>query len=178
MDGTSPAEVAAAARAQATARRVHGVEPAEQHETSYIGLVTRVIAFAADAAVINTVALVVGVVVTLVFSVLPTSDERQKMVVAIGGVAFALWVIGYFTAFWTTTGQTPGNRMMQIKVLRLDGTHLKPRHAAMRLFGIVLSAPFLIGFLPILVTERRRGFHDWLARTVVIAAPREAGPRP
>ena len=144
-------------------------------DTPYIGLITRVIAFAIDAAIIDGVALVVGVVVTLVTSVLPPSKERDKILVAIGGVVFALWAIGYFIAFWTTTGQTPGNRVMQIRVMREDSSRLRPRHAIIRLFGIVISAPLMIGFLPILVTDRRRGLQDWLAGTVVIRAPSEPG---
>ena len=89
-----------------------------------------------------------------------------------------LWTIGYFVAFWTTTGQTPGDHVLQIKVLRADGSRLLPRHAIVRLVGVVLSAPLLIGFLPILVSERRRGLHDWLAGTVVRAAPRRSAARP
>ena len=167
MDGLTPGHAAATARAQATARRVHGEEPSRPLGAAYAGFVTRTIAFAIDAAVINTVALVVGVVVTLVFSVFPGSDDRDKIVVAIGAVAFALWTVGYFVAFWTTTGQTPGNRAMQIRVVRDDGSRLRPRHALARLLGVLLSLPLLAGFIPILVTERRRGLPDWMAGTVV-----------
>jgi len=159
-----------------TARRVHGVSPPDAQPTTYIGLVTRVIAFAIDAAVINVVALLVAVVIALVSSVLPTSHTRDKVLVAIGAAVFAVWIVGYFVAFWTTTGQTPGNRLMQIRVERADGSRLLPRHALARLLGILASLPLLLGFMPILVTERRRGLHDWMAGTVVKAAPREGGP--
>jgi uncharacterized RDD family membrane protein YckC len=162
---------AAQTRAQATARRVHGAPADEAGEPAYAGFVTRVIAFAIDAAVINLVAVLVAVVVALVFSVLPESHERDKLVVAIGGIAFVLWSIGYFVAFWTTTGQTPGNRAMQIRVERAEGSRLRPRHALLRLVGIVLSLPLFVGFIPILVTERRRGLPDWLAGTVVRVVP-------
>ena len=172
MDAAPHLHSAAATRAQATAQRVHGVTEAEATETPYIGLVTRLIAFAIDAAVINGVAILVGAVISLVSSVLPASKERDKVLVAIGGAVFVLWMIGYFVAFWTTTGQTVGNRLMEIRVVREDGSRLRPRHAVMRLFGIVISWPLLIGFLPILYTARRRGVPDWLAGTVVIAAPR------
>src|SRR3954453_8043049 len=95
--------------AQAAARRVHGPREGEATDHGYAGFVTRTIAFATDAALINLVALGVAVVVALVFSVLPESAHIRKVTVAIGGAAFFVWVIGYFTAFWTTTGQTPGN---------------------------------------------------------------------
>jgi uncharacterized RDD family membrane protein YckC len=165
--------VAAENRAQAIARRVHGITETEAPASPYVGLITRLIAFALDALVINTVAVVVGAVGALIFSILPESAVRNDVAVAVAGIAFALWIVGYFVAFWTTTGQTPGNRLMEIRVIRADGSRLLPRHAIVRLFGIVLSAPLLWGFLPILVTDRRRGLQDWLAGTVVVVAVRE-----
>jgi uncharacterized RDD family membrane protein YckC len=169
--GAEVVDVAPRVRAASAARATPAASEAAA-DTTYIGLITRIIAFAIDAAIINGVAILVGVVITLISSVLPASKERDKILVAIGGVVFALWVVGYFVAFWTTTGQTPGDRLMEIRVVREDGSRLRPRHAVIRLIGIVLSSPLLIGFLPILVTERRRGFQDWLAGTVVIGAPR------
>ena len=98
----SPAQ----ADAQAAARRVHG-PPAEEAvtvEVGYAGLVTRTVAFAIDAAVINLVAVVVGVVVALVFSVIPESHDVRTAVVALGGAAFLIWTAAYFVTFWSTTG--------------------------------------------------------------------------
>jgi uncharacterized RDD family membrane protein YckC len=92
-------------------------------------------------------------------------------------------VVCYFGAFWTTTGQTPGNRVMQIRVARADGTRLKPRHALVRLVGLVLSLPLFWGFVPILMSARRRGVFDVMAGTVVtvISPPNprtgQRGPR-
>jgi uncharacterized RDD family membrane protein YckC len=40
--------------------------------------------------------------------------------------------------------------------------------------GIVLSLPLLLGFVPILFERRRRGLHDMLAGTIVVATPRES----
>ncbi len=166
------ATAAVHARSQKTDDAGTGATPAV---TSYVGVVTRALAFALDAAVINIAAVLVGAVVTLVFSVVPASQAVHTLVVAAGGVAFALWATAYFLVFWTTTGQTPGNRAMQISVVRSDGTRVRPRDALVRLVGIVLSMPLFLGFLPILVTERRRGLHDWLAGTVVVEAGRQAG---
>ena len=38
------------------------------------------------------------------------------MLAAVGGAAAIAWGIGYFTFFWSTTGQTPGNRVLSIEV--------------------------------------------------------------
>jgi len=138
-------------------------------ELEYVGFVTRVIAFAIDAALIDGVALLVGVVVALIFSILPDSHAAQAVVIAAGGAAFVLWWVGYFVTFWTTTGQTPGSRAMRIRVVRADDGDLHLRHAVVRLAGLLISLPLLWGFVPILLDDRRRGVFDRLAGTFVVA---------
>src|SRR4051812_49725468 len=83
----------------------------------YGGLVTRAIAAAIDALLINLAALAVAAVVALVLSIFPVSSDMKKVLAAIGGVLFAIWVVAYFVTFWTTTGQTPGDRVMRIGVV-------------------------------------------------------------
>jgi uncharacterized RDD family membrane protein YckC len=169
--------------AQPVAVRVH--ESAREHPTElqYEGLVTRGIAFALDAAVINLVAIVVAGGVALALSVLSVpKDSLNTVLVAAGGALFLAWTVGYFVTFWSTTGQTPGSRLMRITVQGADdGSVLRPRRAAYRFVCLVLAAiPLLAGFLPILFDDRRRGLHDMLARTVVVGAPgaasRGSGP--
>jgi uncharacterized RDD family membrane protein YckC len=155
-------------RAQLAARRVHGPSVAQPAERVYAGFVTRTIAFAIDAVLIDVAALGVAAVVALVFSVFPVSSNVHDVFVAAGGVLFVIWTITYFVVFWTTTGQTPGNRVMRIRVLRAAGDRLRPRHALVRLLGMLIGLVLLLGYLPILVNDRRRGLHDAMAGTVVI----------
>jgi uncharacterized RDD family membrane protein YckC len=164
-------------RPQSAAVRVHGVAPALP-ERPYSGIATRTVAFAIDAALIDLAAALVGVVVVLVLSILSVSGDTRTVLAAIGGVAFVIWSIAYFTTFWTTTGQTPGNRVMQIRVERLDGSPLRPRHALVRLVGMVVSLPLLWGYLPILFNDRRRAFYDALAGTVVVTFTEGAADGP
>jgi uncharacterized RDD family membrane protein YckC len=139
---------------------------------AYEGLVTRAIAFSLDAAVINVVALAVGAVVGLTLSVLSMPSEIEVALYAIGGVAYMLWTVAYFVTFWSTTGQTPGNRVLGVRVRREDGGVLRPGRAALRLGALVLAAiPLFAGLVPILFDDHRRGFHDMVAGTVVINAP-------
>ncbi|MFL6110039.1 MAG: RDD family protein [Catenulispora sp.] len=146
---------------------------AEPPTPVYAGLVTRAIAFAVDAAIVNLVGLAVGVVVGLALSILNTPSGTDDVLVAIGGVAFVIWTIAYFVAFWSTTGQTPGDRVMRIRVRRAgEESPLRPRWAFVRLVGLCLAAiPLLLGFLPILLNDRRRGLQDFLARSVVVSVP-------
>ena len=119
------------------------------------------------------VAVLVGLMTALIVSVLRLPETIDKLLLAIGGAAFVLWSIGYFVAFWSTTGETPGNRLMRIRVRRSDRDEpLRPRRSLLRLVGMVLAAiPLLLGFLPILLNDRRRGLHDLLGRSVVVSAP-------
>jgi uncharacterized RDD family membrane protein YckC len=138
----------------------------------YQGLVTRAIAFAVDAAIVNLVALVVGVAIGLALSILTIHDSLEVVLLAIGGAAFIAWSVGYFVVFWSTTGQTPGDRLMQIRVCREDGERVEPRRALLRFGALVLAAiPLFAGLLTVLVDDRRRGLHDMLARTIVVRAP-------
>ena len=125
-----------------------------------------VVSFVIDAALITVVDVVVGVGAALILSFLHIPHELRTILAVIGAVAFVVGSILYFVIFWSTTGQTPGARVMQIRVGSADAARVKPRWAVVRCIGVVLAAlPLFAGFVPILFDCRRRGFQDWLART-------------
>jgi uncharacterized RDD family membrane protein YckC len=138
----------------------------------YIGLASRTISFVLDATVINVVALVVSAGVVQVLSLFHVS-KTNPVVVTVGLVAYVLWAIAYFIVFWSTTGETPGGRVMRLQVIGTDGQRLKPRRALLRFVGALLAAlPLFAGYLMILIDSRRRAFQDRLAHTVVVESPR------
>lgn len=138
----------------------------------YVGLATRGISFALDAVVINVVATVVGIGASLILSLLHLPSVLKTVLEVVGAVAYFLWLIGYFVVFWSTTGQTPGARVMQIQVQTGNGGTIKPRRAVVRAVGVLLAAlPLFLGFASVLFDYRRRAFQDWLAGTVVVVAP-------
>jgi uncharacterized RDD family membrane protein YckC len=138
-------------------------------QRQYVGLVTRVIAFALDAALINVVAILTAAAVALAFSVVTIPDDLRAVAIAAGGMLYLLWTVGYFVTFWTTTGQTPGGRALRIRVRTSRGERLRPRRALVRFAGLTLAAiPLFAGFALILVDDRRRGLHDLIAGTVVV----------
>jgi uncharacterized RDD family membrane protein YckC len=168
------AHAALAARAQvAAAERAHGPPKPVSRPPVYAGLVTRAIAFAVDAAIVYGTGVLVGVVVGLALSVLGTPDAVDNALLAVGGFLYVLWTIGYFAAFWSATGQTPGNRLMRIRVRQSHKDEPLPlRRALVRFLGLFLATlPLLLGFLPILLNDRRRGLQDFLGRSVVVHAP-------
>jgi len=142
---------------------------------AFAGLVTRALAFTGDALIVNGVALVVGLAVGLALSVLHLPSEADVVIAAVTGGAWILWSVAYFAFFWSSTGQTPGNRVMGIRVVDAGGAGaLRPRRALLRFVGLVLAAiPLLAGLWMMLWDERRRCLQDRLARTLVLYEPEE-----
>jgi uncharacterized RDD family membrane protein YckC len=139
--------------------------------TTYAGIATRGIALGIDAALANFIVLIIGALVSLVAS-LTGGDLRPQWLVAFLAATGWLLAVGlYFTVFWSTTGQTPGMRLMGLRVVAPDG---EPPHffrSIVRLVGLGLAIiPLFAGFLPVLFDGRRRALQDYLARTVVIHA--------
>jgi uncharacterized RDD family membrane protein YckC len=166
-DATREAQRAAAARLRPTA------PPAFLADTPYAGLATRAVALALDAVVVDGVALFVAVTVGLGLSLLHMPKEVNVVLAAFGAFIWVLWSLGYFVFFWSTTGQTPGSRVMSIVVVDVQGRgRLKPRRALLRFVTLCIGAAALLsGILIMLWDGRRRCFHDRAARTVVIYAP-------
>jgi uncharacterized RDD family membrane protein YckC len=145
----------------------------------YAGLVTRLVAFLIDAAIVSLIALVVTGSVSLVLSIFGSSigdlPEWVKVVFGVGG-----WIVlnvVYFVGSWTLTGQTAGMRAMSIRVAGKSGERLSIWRGAVRLAGLILAAiPLFAGYLLILLNDRRRGLQDLLAGSVVVFSyDREAG---
>ncbi len=176
VDEDDAAHELAAARAQAAAAtRVHiRTDTDDRTAADYTGLVTRAIAFAIDALIIDLAAITVVAIVALALSLFEVPSVVAAALAAIGAVVFLVWTAAYFVTFWSTTGQTPGARVMRFRVLAPDGQHghIGPKRALVRLIGMVLAAiPLLAGYFMVLFDDRRRGLHDRLARTVVVDAP-------
>jgi uncharacterized RDD family membrane protein YckC len=185
-EAAQSAHVRAAARAQAIAaaraRRNAQARDAPpwteaEREGAYAGLATRTIAYCADALAINVVAIAVSASVALALSLVHALPQDFTTVVdALLAVIYVVWVVGYFAAFWSTTGQTPGARLMRIRVIDArDAPRIGPVRAVVRVGGLVLATlPLFTGFLMMLWDGRRRCLQDHLARTVVVHAPPQA----
>jgi hypothetical protein len=57
----------------------------------YVGLVTRALAFALDAALVNAVAILTAAAVALFLSVVSVPHDVRVLLAAIGGVAYVAW---------------------------------------------------------------------------------------
>ena len=133
----------------------------------YVGLVTRAISWCVDFLIINLVAIIIGLGVQLVASIFPITKDLKPLFVAIAGGVYVLWTAAYFVAFWSTTGQTIGSRVLQVRLVTPTGGRVKPVRALVRWIAMSLAiVPLPWGYLPIPL--KRLGFPDWLAHTRVI----------
>ena len=89
----------------------------------------------------------------------------------LGVLAWLAIALGYFPYFWSTRGQTPGMKMMQIKVVRdVDGGPITSGQAILRLIGYWVSGfVFYLGYIWIFIDKRHRGWMDLIAGTIVIS---------
>ncbi len=94
------------------------------------------------------------------------------------GIGFG-WGALYFTLFTAAgRGQTPGKRIMGIRVIRLDGKRVGWWYAFERFGGyFACLTTGLLGFAQILWDRNRQGLHDKIVETVVIRDVR-GGRRP
>jgi uncharacterized RDD family membrane protein YckC len=76
----------------------------------------------------------------------------------------------YWILFWMLAGQTPGKRLMGLRIIRVDGGRVTIGACIRRLIGYYLSAFLMLGFIWVLFDSRRQGFHDKLAGTLVLYA--------
>jgi uncharacterized RDD family membrane protein YckC len=74
----------------------------------------------------------------------------------------------YYIPFEASAWQgTPGKRLMKIKVTDLEGQQISFKKSAVRFFSKILSAQLLIGYIMILITDKKQGLHDLIAETLV-----------
>ena len=156
-----------AARLDDRAERVVRRRPRAERPI-YGGIVTRAVALATDAAL--TIVIFMSVVgITALIASLVGGLRPEWLVGALLASGWVLIAGTYFVLFWSAAGQTPGMRLLRVRVRGPSGDSPSISRSLVRLVGLVLAImPLFAGFVPVLFTERRRGLPDFLAGTVVL----------
>jgi uncharacterized RDD family membrane protein YckC len=145
--------------------------PAEETETDQVGLVTRALATAADLALLGGVYWIAsGVLASIAPLALGRGGAGLTPLAAaiLGGLGFMLGC-AIFVLFWALVGQTPGMRFLSIRLEASGTNEIGFRRAIARLLAaLVALLPAGLGFLAILVSPERRGWHDRIAGTTVV----------
>jgi uncharacterized RDD family membrane protein YckC len=139
---------------------------------AYAGIATRGVALAIDAALSQGAFVIGAALLGLIGSLVGTIRPEWLAPMLLSG-GWAITMTGYFVGFWAVTGQTPGMRLMHVRVVARNGRPPSFGRGLVRLVGLILAIiPLFAGFLPVLVDDRRRGLADMLAGTVVLYADR------
>lgn len=113
---------------------------------------------------------------TLVRAFLPGVFHGVDLARAVPVVVGALIIIIYFIFSWTAFGRTIGMALMGVKLVTKDGKDVALWRAILRYIGFLLSALCLgLGFLWVLIDNRRMGWMDHLAGTQVLRVRRGIG---
>jgi uncharacterized RDD family membrane protein YckC len=135
----------------------------------YAGPVSRLGALALDLFIISSTFALLWAGVTYLFGVLFGGSGDGTSGGWFGIVGLVLYGFCYFWISQALTGRTVSQALVGLKVVRTDGSPLKPGAAAIR--TVVLPFSFLlfgIGALMALVDRRRRALQDVAARSAVV----------
>jgi uncharacterized RDD family membrane protein YckC len=132
------------------------------------GLATRGLALALDFAAVNLAFVGVSALISLVLG-----RAHGSGAVVVGTLAWVVIGSAYLTTFWSLAGQTPGMRLLGIRLEAQGSRRIGLRRACRRLAGLALALlPLGLGLVGVIASEERRGFHDRAAGTQVVYAPR------
>ena len=154
-------------------RIAHGIfrRPGHEAETDQVGLVTRVLATAADLGLLGIVFSIFSGLLSSVAPVLVGQGDAELSPLAAAILSGLAFTIGgaIFVAFWALAGQTPGMRFLSIKLDAGGTSEIGLRRALKRLLAVPLALiPLGLGFFAILLSPTRQGWHDRIAGTEVI----------
>jgi uncharacterized RDD family membrane protein YckC len=143
----------------------------------YAGFFSRAAAYIIDRLIVFAIAFMIMLVINYFLSLFKLdqwlaawvgSSTNQIITALLSSVGINLVVsIFYNISFWMLSGQTPGKRFLGVRVMRADGERLKLRNAILRQFGYYISTILYLGFIWILFDNKRQGFHDKIAGTIV-----------
>lgn len=145
-----------------------------REDMEYAGFWIRLLAYLIDVVIVSIAYCIILIPVGLAGRVLSrNAPGLGAMIMAVGYLIAGAFGIWYLLHFWARDGATPGKKLLHLKIVREDGVEpMGYGAAALRLLGYMASSfIFFIGFLMIAFTDRRRGLHDLIAKTVVIKTP-------
>lgn len=141
---------------------------------NYAGFVSRLIAYGIDVAIVAVTLIVLIALINTVlvlFGLEDLSAMETLLKILLSGAFALLFIASYFIFFWTFASQTPGKTLMGLRIVTKDGHPLTFGRAIRRMIGYIVSiAVIFLGFLWILVDNRRQGWHDKIAGTFVVYA--------
>ncbi len=147
----------------------------------YAGFVSRFLAFLIDIIVVVIIVTVVGGIVSLLLNFfglselaanLQISDTSEgsilRWLAAFWGVTSIAFL--YFVILWSVTaGKTVGKALMGVRIVPMNGERITLLVAIWRYVAFWFAVlVFALGVLWIIISDKRQGWHDKMAKTCVI----------
>jgi uncharacterized RDD family membrane protein YckC len=143
------------------------------------GLGSRVLAHLLDLLIQTGIYLALGILIALtgqrqIERLGAMSDTRQKWLLAVFLIVNFVLVWGYYALFETYwSGQTPGKRVLKLRVIKDSGRQITLFESMARNFVRVidiLPTAYVAGIISILITRENKRIGDLLAGTIVVRA--------
>ena len=150
----------------------------------YAGFVSRLVAFIIDIVIISIILITSSWFISTsinLFRLNNVFDSLSKQIPFVNSIRNIIFnpitaslvsllvILSYNLFFWTFSGSSPGKSIMGIRIIPLNGKRISLWRGLLRYFGYYISAiPFGLGFLWIIIDNRRMAWHDKLSRTCVI----------
>lgn len=141
-----------------------------------IGFGRRLVASLIDMAVVGFLTFILGVVLSFLILLVDIFTayrypDREFPVDTIFLWSGLILSVVYFVGYWAKSGQTVGKAVMDIRIVKTDGSRLSLGQALLRYIGYLISGAALsLGFLWLAFDRKRQGWHDKIAGTYVLLA--------
>ena len=86
------------------------------------------------------------------------------------GASFVITLVYTWYFLTRQNGQTPGKMLMHIRVVKKDGSPIDDATAIVRYIGYYISCLIVIGVLWAFWDDKKQGWHDKVANTLVVKA--------
>lgn len=138
---------------------------------------SRIVAVIIDSIILLIIAAIIAMPLGLsAMSMVPTNAALDMQTLfplfsSFGLLNLVAW-LAYFTYFEGTSGQTPGKRIMGIKVVKDGNKKMTIPDAFIRTILRIIDSLFvyLVGLISVVVTEKKQRIGDMAAGTVVVRA--------
>lgn len=139
-------------------------------QVGVVGIGRRSVAYVIDSLLLSVVGACAGFGVGSVIGVsIGNTNDATNLATLTGYCLGIVLNTFYYVAFWAATGQTIGKMVMGIKVVSTDGTPITWAQGIVRYIGYIIgSIVLLLGFAWIAFDDKRQGWHDKMAKTVVV----------
>ena len=142
----------------------------------YAGFWIRVIAYLIDKVILWTFSLLLFVLGALALNTNTALSNSGDIFNTMGSAFFLAYYATitfvnmlYFTYFHGTIGQTPGKKLLGIRVIQKSGAPMTLGIAFLRWVGYIVSGLVLyLGFIWVALSSRKQGWHDMIAGTCVV----------